>query len=86
MNLLSMVCVLQPCIIVRIFLEFGECLCRKPGSLMIEKALARFGFDAGSSLIIGDKQRDVDAAEAIRSACLSFAIKSQPSTLLACLP
>ncbi|MBX7203270.1 MAG: HAD-IIIA family hydrolase [Bacteroidia bacterium] len=68
------------------FPEFGECLCRKPGSLMIEKALARFGFDAGSSLMIGDKQRDVDAAEAVGvPACL---LPSNPdlSTLLACLP
>lgn len=44
--------------------DFGKCLCRKPASIMIEKALARFGFDAAEALMIGDTQRDVDAAEA----------------------
>lgn len=41
----------------------GKCLCRKPGSLMIEKALARFNIDAAGSYMIGDKERDVIAAE-----------------------
>ncbi len=42
----------------------GKCLCRKPGSLMIEKAIHRFGINPSESLIIGDKQRDIDAAAA----------------------
>lgn len=42
----------------------GKCLCRKPGSLMLEKALARFGIDAASSYFIGDRERDVIAGEA----------------------
>lgn len=42
----------------------GKCLCRKPGSLMLEKAIARFGIDAGSSYFIGDRERDVIAGEA----------------------
>ncbi len=41
----------------------GRCLCRKPGSLLIEKALHRYGLDASSSVMMGDKPRDVDAAE-----------------------
>lgn len=44
--------------------DSGLCLCRKPGSLMIEKALARFEFDRGLSLLIGDSSRDIQAAEA----------------------
>lgn len=43
--------------------DFGQCLCRKPGSLFIEKALARFGYDASKSFMIGDRDRDVEAAE-----------------------
>ena len=39
-----------------------RCLCRKPGSLLFEKAIARFGIDPGISWMIGDKQRDADAA------------------------
>ena len=39
----------------------GNCLCRKPGSLLLEKALARFRLDAGLSYFIGDTQRDAEA-------------------------
>lgn len=42
----------------------GKCLCRKPGSLMIEKAIHRFGINPAESLIFGDRQRDLDAAAA----------------------
>lgn len=40
----------------------GRCLCRKPGSLLLERAAARHGIDLGASVMIGDRQRDVDAA------------------------
>jgi D-glycero-D-manno-heptose 1,7-bisphosphate phosphatase len=40
-----------------------ECICRKPNSLMIEKALARFDIDPKKSFMIGDKMRDVECAE-----------------------
>lgn len=43
----------------------GKCLCRKPGSQMIEKAIARFNIDPSQSYFIGDKQRDVDAGNAV---------------------
>jgi D-glycero-D-manno-heptose 1,7-bisphosphate phosphatase len=42
----------------------GQCLCRKPGSLLIEKAVARFGIDPSASIMIGDMERDVNAATA----------------------
>ena len=42
----------------------SNCLCRKPGSLMLEKALARFEIDAERSYFIGDRERDVIAGEA----------------------
>jgi D-glycero-D-manno-heptose 1,7-bisphosphate phosphatase len=42
----------------------GKCLCRKPGSLMLEKAVARFKIDASKSYFIGDRERDVLAGEA----------------------
>jgi D-glycero-D-manno-heptose 1,7-bisphosphate phosphatase len=42
--------------------DFSACLCRKPGSLMIEKALAKHQLDASLSLMIGDKERDIAAA------------------------
>lgn len=40
----------------------GKCLCRKPGSLLVERALARFGADPSASLMLGDKERDVESA------------------------
>ncbi|MFO7923237.1 MAG: HAD family hydrolase [Bacteroidales bacterium] len=40
----------------------GKCLCRKPGSLMIEKAVARFNIDPALSFMIGDRERDIEAA------------------------
>jgi D-glycero-D-manno-heptose 1,7-bisphosphate phosphatase len=43
----------------------GKCLCRKPGSLLVEKAVARFNIDASKSFFIGDKQRDIDAGNAV---------------------
>lgn len=42
----------------------GKCLCRKPGSMMLEKAVARFNIDASASYFIGDRERDVLAGEA----------------------
>ncbi len=43
--------------------ETGNCLCRKPSGLMIEKALARFNIDPQQSYMIGDSKRDIEAAE-----------------------
>lgn len=42
--------------------DAGRCLCRKPGSLLLEKACARHGIDPALSLMIGDRERDVEAA------------------------
>ncbi|OFX84421.1 MAG: hypothetical protein A2W99_00235 [Bacteroidetes bacterium GWF2_33_16] len=43
--------------------DVEKCLCRKPGSLLIEKAIARFNIDPKKSFMIGDKSRDVEASE-----------------------
>ena len=43
--------------------DFSNCLCRKPGSLLLEKAIARFNIDAAKSYFIGDAARDVEAGE-----------------------
>jgi D-glycero-D-manno-heptose 1,7-bisphosphate phosphatase len=43
--------------------DVGRCICRKPDSLFVEKALARFDIDAKQSYFIGDKERDTEAAE-----------------------
>lgn len=43
--------------------DVSNCICRKPDSLFIEKALARFEIDPLQSYFIGDKERDIQAAE-----------------------
>jgi D-glycero-D-manno-heptose 1,7-bisphosphate phosphatase len=45
--------------------EYGKCICRKPNSLMVEKALARFEIDPANSYFIGDKERDILAGEKV---------------------
>ncbi len=44
--------------------DHGNSLSRKPERLMIERALARYRIDPARSLMVGDKQRDLDAAQA----------------------
>jgi D-glycero-D-manno-heptose 1,7-bisphosphate phosphatase len=41
--------------------DFTKCLCRKPGTLMIDKAIARFNIDPSQSYFIGDRDTDVEA-------------------------
>lgn len=43
--------------------DFTKCLCRKPGTLMFEKALAVYDIDPAQSFMIGDGDRDIIAAE-----------------------
>lgn len=45
--------------------NFEACICRKPDSLFVEKALARFAIDPAKSYFIGDKERDVQAGEKV---------------------
>jgi D-glycero-D-manno-heptose 1,7-bisphosphate phosphatase len=40
----------------------GKCLCRKPGGLLLERAAARHAIDLSRSVMIGDRERDVQAA------------------------
>ena len=40
----------------------SNCICRKPGSLMVEKAIAKYNVDVTKSFFIGDKERDITCA------------------------
>ncbi len=40
-----------------------NCICRKPDSLLLEKAVARFNINKTESYFIGDSVRDVEAAK-----------------------
>ncbi|GGH51159.1 hypothetical protein GCM10007423_54350 [Dyadobacter endophyticus] len=41
----------------------GNSLSRKPGSLLIEKAMAKYNIDPGQSWMIGDRDRDMEAGK-----------------------
>jgi D-glycero-D-manno-heptose 1,7-bisphosphate phosphatase len=41
---------------------FSESLSRKPGTLLLEKAIARFNIDPAQSWMVGDQLRDMEAA------------------------
>jgi D-glycero-D-manno-heptose 1,7-bisphosphate phosphatase len=40
----------------------SKCICRKPASGLVEKAICRFNIDASQSWFIGDRERDMQAA------------------------
>lgn len=42
--------------------DYETCLCRKPGSLLIEKAMARFDIDKATAILVGDNEKDMEAA------------------------
>ena len=43
--------------------DISKCICRKPDSLLLEKAIARFNIDTANSYFIGDAERDVEAGK-----------------------
>jgi D-glycero-D-manno-heptose 1,7-bisphosphate phosphatase len=45
--------------------DFGNCLCRKPNSILVEKAVSKYKIDPSKSYFIGDKQRDIDCGNAV---------------------
>jgi D-glycero-D-manno-heptose 1,7-bisphosphate phosphatase len=66
--------------------DFSACLCRKPESILVQKAIGRFNLDPAQCLMIGDKDRDVEAAAG--AGVKGFKLKANPDfeELLACLP
>jgi len=52
----------------------GPCACRKPGTLMFERAAAVHGIDLARSLFAGDKHRDV--APAARFGAPAYLVRS----------
>lgn len=59
--------------------DYSRCICRKPDSLLIEKALAQFNVSASKSFFIGDRARDIEAADKVGLS--SFLIESNSNLL-----
>ena len=51
-----------------------NCICRKPNSLMLEKIIARYAVSVEHSFMIGDNDRDIQAANKV--GLKAFKIKS----------
>jgi D-glycero-D-manno-heptose 1,7-bisphosphate phosphatase len=61
--------------------DYSRSLDRKPDSLMLEKAMAIYDIDPSESFLIGDSQRDIDAANKVNIP--SFLIpKNTPITFI----
>lgn len=43
--------------------DHEKCICRKPSSLMIDKLIARYEIDKKQSVMIGDNESDMQAAQ-----------------------
>ena len=43
----------------------GRCLCRKPSGLLMERAIALHGIDPTRSVMVGDRERDIEAAATV---------------------
>jgi len=63
---------------------FSDSLSRKPDSLMIEKATAKFNIELQSSWIIGDSERDILAGEkkGLRGVLITKQAKKKSSAML----
>ncbi len=59
-----------------------NCICRKPNSGNIEKAIARFDIDIQKSFLIGDGDRDIEAGKNAGLTC--FKINKNESILTIC--
>lgn len=45
--------------------DVEKCICRKPNSLLLEKAIAKYNIDISKSYFIGDSDRDIEAAQKV---------------------
>jgi D,D-heptose 1,7-bisphosphate phosphatase len=59
-----------------------KCICRKPDSGNIEKAIARFNIDISQSYMIGDSERDILAGK--KAGLKTFKIEKNDSILQIC--
>lgn len=46
--------------------DVSSCLCRKPGTLLLEQAIAKYNIDPKASFMIGDSDIDIKAAEKMK--------------------
>ncbi|MDE0771877.1 MAG: HAD-IIIA family hydrolase [Salibacteraceae bacterium] len=62
--------------------DFSKSLSRKPDSLMLEKAIDRYGIDVSNSYMIGDSERDILAAQKVGVKGILIAANSSLTRIL----
>ncbi len=60
--------------------NYSESLSRKPDSLMLERAMAKYNIDPAQSWMIGDSLRDLEAAEKVGVKGILVGDKYKPGT------
>ncbi|MCF2520701.1 HAD-IIIA family hydrolase [Dyadobacter sp. CY351] len=58
----------------------GVSLSRKPGSLMLEKAIAKYNIDVTKSWMIGDRDRDMEAGKNVGARTIQIVPETEAST------
>lgn len=66
--------------------DVSECHCRKPGSLLFEQAIAQFDIDPARSFMIGDRDRDLEAAAKVGVRGILIESNSELTPLLSQIP
>ncbi len=64
----------------------GKCLCRKPESVLFEKAIARFAIDPTKSFMIGDKERDILPAKKLGIRTFLIASNESVKNIVSLIP
>ena len=59
--------------------DYSESLTRKPGTLMFERAIARFNIDPSESWMLGDKETDLIPAKKMGIKTIQIDLKGAPS-------
>ncbi|MBF8963137.1 HAD family hydrolase [Pontibacter sp. FD36] len=60
--------------------DYSESLSRKPDSLMLERAIARYNIDPAQSWMVGDSHRDLEAAEKVGIRSIIVGDKYKPGS------
>lgn len=63
-------------------IQIQKCMCRKPDSLLIERALHKYNIDPKLSYFIGDKMRDLECGEKAGVKGIKIKVNEIPSDLI----
>jgi len=66
--------------------DVSACRCRKPGSLLFEQAIAQFGIAPEKSVMIGDRERDIEAAAKVSVRGILVDSNQDLRTILSLIP